>query len=49
MIVLAVSSGRQRRIHAIGFANLYVLKDQLHCKLQAQKAELGRLDHQHGQ
>jgi len=34
---------------AIGFANLHVLKDQLHCKLQAQKAELGRLDHQHGQ
>src|SRR5258707_4738440 len=34
---------------AISFANLHVLKDQLHCKLQAQKAELGRLDHQHGQ
>src|SRR5260221_4406836 len=34
---------------AIGFANLHVLKDQLHHKLQAWKAELGRLDHQHGQ
>ncbi len=34
---------------AIGFANLHVLKDQLHRKLQAQKAELGRLDHRHGQ
>src|SRR6266436_8194048 len=34
---------------AIGFTNLHVLKDQLHCKLQAQKAELGRLNHQHGQ
>src|SRR6266436_6863434 len=34
---------------AIGFANLHVLKDQLHRKLQAQKAELGRLDHWHGQ
>src|SRR5258708_14394881 len=34
---------------AISFTNLHVLKDQLHCKLQAQKAELGRLDHQHGQ
>src|SRR6266436_1795316 len=34
---------------AISFANLHVLKDQLHCKLQAWKAELGRLDHQHGQ
>src|SRR5258707_15455172 len=34
---------------AIGFANLHVLKDQLHCKLQAQKAKLGRLNHRHGQ
>src|SRR5258708_34482499 len=34
---------------AIGFTNLHVLKDQLHHKLQAQKAELGRLDHWHGQ
>ena len=34
---------------AIGFTNLHVLKDQLHCKLQAQKAKLGRLNHQHGQ
>src|SRR5258708_11836422 len=34
---------------AIGFTNLHVLKDQLHCKLQARKAELGRLDHWHGQ
>ena len=34
---------------AIGFANLHVLKDQLCHKLQAQKAELGRLDHWHGQ
>src|SRR5258707_12306517 len=34
---------------AISFANLHVLKDQLHRKLQAQKAKLGRLDHQHGQ
>src|SRR5260221_3145559 len=34
---------------AIGFANLHVLNDQLNCKLQAQKAELGRLDHWHGQ
>src|SRR5258708_6268328 len=34
---------------AIGFANLHVLKDQLHRKLQARKAKLGRLDHQHGQ
>ncbi len=34
---------------AISFANLHVLKDQLHHKLQAQKAELGRLDHWHGQ
>src|SRR6266436_10278442 len=34
---------------AIGFANLHVLKDQLCHKLQARKAELGRLDHRHGQ
>src|SRR5258708_8510566 len=34
---------------AISFANLHVLKDQLCCKLQAWKAELGRLNHQHGQ
>src|SRR5258707_15516856 len=34
---------------AISFANLHVLKHQLHRKLQAQKAELGRLDHRHGQ
>ena len=34
---------------AIGFANLHVLKDQLHHKLQARKAELGRLNHWHGQ
>ena len=34
---------------AIGFANLHVLKDQLRRKLQARKAELGRLDHRHGQ
>src|SRR5258708_5544026 len=34
---------------AIGFANLHVLKDQLHCKLHARKAKLGRLDHRHGQ
>src|SRR5260370_17455030 len=34
---------------AIGFANLHVLKDQLHRKLQARKAELGRLNHWHGQ
>src|SRR5258708_15448251 len=34
---------------AIGFTNLHVLKDQLCCKLQAWKAKLGRLDHQHGQ
>ncbi len=34
---------------AIGFTNLHVLKDQLHRKLQAWKAELGRLNHRHGQ
>ena len=34
---------------AIGFANLHVLKDQLCHKLQAWKAELGKLNHQHGQ
>src|SRR5258708_22495779 len=34
---------------AIGFANLHVLKDQLCCKLQAQKAKVGRLNHRHGQ
>src|SRR5258708_10514734 len=34
---------------AISFTNLHVLKDQLCHKLQAQKAELGRLDHWHGQ
>src|SRR5260370_7165064 len=34
---------------AISFTNLHVLKDQLHHKLQAQKAKLGRLNHQHGQ
>ncbi len=34
---------------AISFTNLHVLKDQLHHKLQAWKAKLGRLDHQHGQ
>src|SRR6266436_1507569 len=34
---------------AISFTNLHVLKDQLHHKLQAWKAELGRLDHRHGQ
>src|SRR5258707_12878939 len=33
----------------IGFTNLHVLKDQLHHKLQAWKAKLGRLDHCHGQ
>src|SRR5258708_36596965 len=34
---------------AIGFTNLHVLKDQLHCKLQAWKVELGRLNHRHVQ
>src|SRR6266436_9978855 len=34
---------------AISFTNLHVLKDQLHHKLQAWKAKLGRLNHQHGQ
>src|SRR6266436_6436606 len=34
---------------ATSFTNLHVLKDQLRCKLQARKAKLGRLDHQHGQ
>src|SRR5258708_37282028 len=34
---------------AISFADLHVLKDQLCHKLQAQKAKLGRLNHQHGQ
>src|SRR5258708_34236469 len=34
---------------AIGFANLHVLKDQVCHKLQAQRAKLGRLNHQHGQ
>src|SRR5258708_26400800 len=34
---------------AIGFTNLHVLKDQLCRKLQARKAELGRLNHRHGQ
>src|SRR5258708_11019438 len=34
---------------AISFTNLHVLKDQLHRKLQAQKAEPGRLNHWHGQ
>ena len=34
---------------AIGFTNLHVLKDQVCHKLQAQRAKLGRLNHQHGQ